>query len=134
MRYQSSVSSGRVSKANARRSSDSQRPRLIRTAGSRNRSGRGLGKRVLAVARNADLALFIVDVFQPEARMLLENELKSTGIRVDTEPPNVVIAPSSTGGLSVTNTVKLTKISEQLVKEMLRVYEYNSARSLSGRT
>ncbi|MGA2199587.1 MAG: GTP-binding protein [Nitrososphaerales archaeon] len=91
-------------------------------------SGRGLGKRVLAVARNADLALFIVDVFQPEARMLLENELKSTGIRVDTEPPNVVIAPSSTGGLSVTNTVKLTKISEQLVKEMLRVYEYNSAR------
>ncbi len=30
-------------------------------------SGKGLGKRVLSVARNADLILFIVDVFQPEA-------------------------------------------------------------------
>jgi hypothetical protein len=91
-------------------------------------SGRGLGKRVLAVARNADLVLFIVDVFQPEARMLLEKELRSTGIRVDARPPNVVIESSSTGGISVTSTVKLTKISEQLVKEMLRVYDYNSAR------
>jgi len=91
-------------------------------------SGRGLGKRVLAVARNADLVLFIVDVFQPEARMLLEKELRSTGIRVDAQPPNVIIEPSSTGGISVMSTVKLTKISEQLVKEMLRIYDYNSAR------
>ena len=91
-------------------------------------SGRGLGKRVLAVARNADLVLFIIDVFQPEARELLEKELRTTGIRVDAEPPNVVIESSSTGGISVTSTVKLTKITEQLVKEMLRVYEYNSAR------
>src|SRR5579862_3637041 len=37
-------------------------------------SGRGLGKRVLAVARNADLVLFVIDVFQPEARALLEKE------------------------------------------------------------
>jgi small GTP-binding protein len=91
-------------------------------------SGRGLGKRVLAVARNADLVLFVVDVFQPEARMLLEKELRSTGIRVDVEPPNVVIESSTSGGIAVTSTVKLTKITEQLVKEMLRVYEYNSAR------
>jgi len=72
--------------------------------------------------------LFIIDVFNPEARMLLEKELRSTGIRVDTEPPNVVIEPTATGGIAVTATVKLTKITEQLVKEMLRVYEFNSAR------
>ena len=91
-------------------------------------SGKGLGKRVLAVARNADLILFIVDVFQPEARMLLEKELRSTGIRVDAHPPNVIIEPSSSGGISVMSSVKLTKISEALVKEILRVYDYNSAR------
>ena len=34
-----------------------------------------------------------------------------------------MIEPSTSGGIAVTNTVKLTKISEQLVKEMLRVYE-----------
>ena len=91
-------------------------------------SGRGLGKRVLAVARNADLVLFVIDVFQPEARSLLEKELRNTGIRVDVEPPNVVIEQTTSGGIAVTSPVKLTKISEQLVKDMLRVYEYNSAR------
>lgn len=91
-------------------------------------SGRGLGKRVLAVARNADLVLFVVDVFQPEARSLLEKELKNTGLRVDAQPPNVVIEQTTSGGISVTSTVKLTKVTEQLVKEILRVYDYNSAR------
>jgi uncharacterized protein len=91
-------------------------------------SGRGLGKRVLAVARSADLILFVVDVFQPEARALLEKELRSTGIRVDERRPNVVIEPTTTGGIAVTATVRLTKLSEQLVKEMLRIYGMNSAR------
>jgi uncharacterized protein len=91
-------------------------------------SGRGLGKRVLAVARNADLVLFVVDVFQPEARGLLEKELRTTGIRVDEEPPRVVIEKVDSGGISVTSQVKLTKISEGLVKDILRVYNVNGAR------
>jgi small GTP-binding protein len=91
-------------------------------------SGKGLGKRVLAVARSADLVLFVVDVFQPEARALLEKELRSTGIRVDERRPNVVIEPTTSGGIAVTATVRLTKITEQLVKEMLRVYGMMSAR------
>lgn len=93
-------------------------------------SGKGLGKRVLAVARNADLILFVVDVFQPEARGLLERELRTTGIRVDEEPPNVVIEKVDSGGISVTSQVKLTKMTEALVKDMLRVYDINGARVL----
>ncbi len=93
-------------------------------------SGRGLGKRVLAVARSADLVLFIVDVFQPEARGILEKELRNTGIRVDERPPNVVIERSSTGGISVSAQVKMTKMSEGLVKEILRVYDVSSGRVL----
>ncbi len=91
-------------------------------------SGRGLGKRVLAVARSADLVLFIVDVFQPEARSLLEKELRITGIRVDEEPPNVTIENTTSGGVSVANQGKLTKMTEPLVKEMLRIYDINHAR------
>ena len=91
-------------------------------------SGRGLGKRVLAVARNADLVLFIVDVFQPEARPLLERELRATGIRVDESPPNVIIEETSAGGIAVSAQVKLTRVSEELVKDILRVYDVNSAR------
>ncbi len=91
-------------------------------------TGRGLGKRVLAVARNADLVLFVVDVFQPEARDLLIRELGNIGIKVDQDPPRVVIEQTDTGGISVATSLKLTKISEQLVKEILRVYDMNSAR------
>ena len=91
-------------------------------------SGKGLGKRVLAVARNADLVLFVVDVFQPEARSLLERELRNTGIRVDERPPNVVIEPTNSGGIALTTTVKLTKMTEQMVRDILRVYDVNSAR------
>jgi ribosome-interacting GTPase 1 len=91
-------------------------------------SGKGLGKRVLAVARSADLVLFIVDVFQPEARGILERELRLTGLRVDESPPNVVLERADTGGISVTSVVKLTKISEALVKDILRVYDVNGAR------
>jgi uncharacterized protein len=91
-------------------------------------SGKGLGRRVLAVARSADLILFIVDVFQPEARDLLERELRSTAIRVDEGPPNVVIEKSDTGGISVTSQIKLTKMTEALVKDIMRVYEINGAR------
>ena len=93
-------------------------------------SGRGLGKRVLAVARSADLVLFVVDVFQPEARAILEKELRTTGMRTDEQPPNVVIEQTSTGGIGVSVQVKLTKMTEHLVKEILRVYDMNSARVL----
>lgn len=93
-------------------------------------SGKGLGKRVLAVARNADLVLFLVDVFQPEARGLLEKELRTTGLRVDERQPNVVIEKTDTGGISVSSQVKMTKLSESLIKDILRVYDINSARVL----
>ncbi|MDE1858626.1 MAG: GTP-binding protein [Thaumarchaeota archaeon] len=93
-------------------------------------SGKGLGKRVLAVARSADLILFIVDVFQPEARGLLERELRSTGIRADESPPNVVIEKVESGGISIASQVKLTKMTEGLIKDILRVYDVNGARVL----
>jgi ribosome-interacting GTPase 1 len=91
-------------------------------------SGKGLGKRVLSVARTADLILYIVDVFQPEAREVLKRELRSIGIRSDEMPPKVVIEKTSSGGITVSAQVKLTKITEELVKDILRVYDVSSAR------
>jgi small GTP-binding protein len=91
-------------------------------------TGKGLGKRVLSVARSADLVLFIIDVFQPEARGILETELESIGIRVDKKPPNVVIEETADGGISVVASKKMTRMNEALVKDMLRVYDVNSAR------
>jgi len=93
-------------------------------------SGKGLGRRVLAVARSADLVLFVVDVFRPEARGLLERELRDIGIRLDERPPDVAIEKTNAGGIAVSSRVKLNRLSEALIKDILRVYEINSARVL----
>lgn len=64
-------------------------------------SGRGLGKRVLSVARSADMVLLILDVFQPQHIDLLKRELSEIGIKVDQKPPDVLIEKTETGGISV---------------------------------
>jgi ribosome-interacting GTPase 1 len=91
-------------------------------------SGRGLGRRVLSVVRNSDLVLFIVDVFQPEARDVLVRELYNIGVRVDQRPPNVIIEKTNSGGISISYQMKPTRLGEELAKDILRVYDINSAR------
>jgi len=91
-------------------------------------AGKGLGKRILAVARNADLVLLMLDVFQPYHEDVLVNELANIGIRLNQKPPNILIEKTTTGGISVAQQVKLTKMSEKLLKDILRVYGINNAR------
>ena len=91
-------------------------------------TGKGLGKKVLSVARNADLVLLILDVFQPYHEDVLVTELANIGIRLNQKPPNIIIEQSGIGGISIAQQVKLTKISEKLLKDILHVYGITSAR------
>jgi small GTP-binding protein len=91
-------------------------------------SGKGLGKRVLSVARSADLILYVVDVFRPNALSILDRELHKIGIRVDKNPPDIIIEKTSTGGISVISAIQKTRISNELVKGILRIYGINNAR------
>jgi len=93
-------------------------------------TGKGLGKRVLAVAKSADLVLIILDVFQPYHEDVIRTELGNIGIRLDQKPPNIVIEKSADGGIAVSQQVPLTKISQSLLKDILRVYGVNNARVL----
>jgi len=88
-------------------------------------SGTGRGKRVLSVARNADLILLVLDVFQPDQISTLKKELYEMGIRLNTRPPNVTIERSSEGGLGITSTCTLTKLSEPTIRAILNVYKIN---------
>src|SRR5216684_7855509 len=72
-------------------------------------SGKGRGRRVLSVARNADLVLLILDVFQPGQLKTLKHEINEMGIRLDQKPPDVTITRASKGGVSITTTRKLTQ-------------------------
>jgi small GTP-binding protein len=93
-------------------------------------TGKGLGKRVLAVAKSADLVLIILDVFQPYHEEVVRTELGNIGIRLDQKPPNIVIEKSADGGIAVSQQVPLTKISQSLLKDILRMYGVNNARVL----
>src|SRR5213594_1211837 len=93
-------------------------------------SGRGRGRRVLSVARNADLVLLVLDVFQPGQVELLKNELHEMGIRINQKPPDVVINRGSKGGLAVTTSVKLTKLSQATVKGIAEAYGLSNGSSL----
>jgi uncharacterized protein len=84
-------------------------------------AGKGFGKRVLSVARGADLVLIILDVFQPQHLDVLKKELADAGIKLDEQPPDVVIEKTSTGGIGVNAQVPI-KVSEKLIKEMMRLY------------
>ena len=91
-------------------------------------SGRGLGKRILSVARSADIVLLVLDIFQPYHENVLINELSNIGIKLNQKPPNIVIEKSTTGGIAVAQQVKLKKMSIKLLKDILNVYGYTSAR------
>jgi small GTP-binding protein len=91
-------------------------------------SGKGLGKRILSVARSADLVLLILDVFQPYHEEVLINELGNIGIRLNQLPPNITIEKASMGGIAVAQQIKLTKITEKHLKDLLHLYGIVSAR------
>jgi small GTP-binding protein len=86
-------------------------------------TGSGRGKRVLSVAKNADLILLILDVFQPDQVSVLKKELYEMGIRLDTQPPNVTINRATQGGLGITAACKLTHMTEATVRAILNEYK-----------
>ena len=93
-------------------------------------TGKGLGKRVLAVAKSADLVLIVLDVFQPYHEDIIRTELGNIGIRLDQKPPDIVIEKTGDGGIAVSQQVPLTKMSFSLMKDILRVYGVNNGRVL----
>ncbi len=94
-------------------------------------TGTGRGRKVLSVARNADLILLIVDVFQPLQISVLKKELHEIGIRLNRRPPDVVVTKSPQGGRGgITIACKLTRISESTIKGILDVYKLHSANVL----
>lgn len=83
------------------------------------KEGVGRGREVLSVARNADLVLLLVDVFDPLYRGKLISELEGIGIRLDKPPPNIFIKPLLRGGLNINYTIKPTHLNDKLVHGIL---------------
>ncbi len=89
-------------------------------------SGRGRGKEVIAVVRNADLAVILLDVFQLVHYDVLVQELYDAGIRINTRPPDVTIRRKFRGGINVSSTLSLD-LDEDLIKSILGEYRIHNA-------
>jgi ribosome-interacting GTPase 1 len=89
-------------------------------------SGRGRGKEVLAVVRNADLVLIMLDVFQLVHYDVLLEELFAAGIRVDSRPPEVTIRKKPRGGIIVSSTVDVG-LEEDTIKSIMGEYRIHNA-------
>jgi small GTP-binding protein len=91
------------------------------------KEGAGRGKEVLAVARNADLILLVLDVFDPNYRPKLIEELEGIGIRLDKSPPQISIHQKLRGGISINSTVQLTHLNDRLISAILSEHGIHNA-------
>ncbi len=89
-------------------------------------SGRGRGKEVLACAQSADLVLILLDVFHPRHIETILKEIYDTNLRINKRKPDVTITKKPRGGIDIGSTVKLTKLDNKLVADILREYKLNN--------
>lgn len=89
--------------------------------------GRGRGKEVLAMARNSNLVLFVVDAQHPEHYQTLLKEIYDVGIRIDQRRPIVKIVKKPRGGLSINSTVKLSNVGYDTLAGILKEFKIMNA-------
>ncbi len=91
------------------------------------KDGKGRGREIIGVARTADLILIMVEAANEKARKVIETELYGFGIRINAVSPRVSISKNAKGGLIISSTVPLKKISENEVKAAMSEYRIFNA-------
>ncbi|KAH3902858.1 Ribosome-interacting GTPase 1 [Saccharomycodes ludwigii] len=92
------------------------------------KDGRGRGKQVIAVARTCNLLFIILDVNKPmHHKQIIEKELEGVGIRLNKQPPDILVKKKEKGGVSITNTVPLTHLGHDEIRAVMHEYKINSA-------
>lgn len=90
-------------------------------------SGRGRGKEVLGMLRTSDLILILVESLYPEHYKAMLNEIYETGIRINEKKPDVKIIKKERGGVTIGETVMLTKIDRKTIIDIAREMRLNNA-------
>jgi len=88
--------------------------------------GRGRGREVISVVRSSDLILIMLDVFETNLDLILD-ELHESGVRLDQKLPDLVTTRKNRGGINVFTTTKLTKIDTEMVEDVFREWGYINA-------
>jgi len=89
--------------------------------------GKGRGREVLSIIRNADLMLILLDANNIRHLAAIEKELYNAGIRLNQNPPKISIRKTDRGGVTVVANVQLKKIEKRTIREILNVYGIHNA-------
>jgi small GTP-binding protein len=90
-------------------------------------AGTGRGKEVLAVIRNADIILIMIDATKPAHYDHILKEVYDTDVRLNQTKPDVKITKKSRGGIGVGTTVKLSWLDAKTIKGILMEFKINNA-------
>ncbi|MFH1012937.1 MAG: GTP-binding protein [Thermoplasmatota archaeon] len=88
--------------------------------------GKGKGREILSAVRSVDLILLMIDGTHKDHLDRMTLELHSAGLRLNQKRPDVVIATSMQGGITVHTPIKLTKISEKTIRSIVSEYLVNA--------
>lgn len=90
--------------------------------------GKGRGKQVIAVAKNSDMILMVLEATKAEEhKVKISRELEKVGIRLNKSPPLISITPTKLGGVKLNSTKALTHLNEKVVKNILSEYKIHNA-------
>eukprot|EP00827_Trimyema_finlayi_P001394 TRINITY_DN1536_c0_g1_i2.p1 TRINITY_DN1536_c0_g1~~TRINITY_DN1536_c0_g1_i2.p1 ORF type:complete len:377 (+),score=129.18 TRINITY_DN1536_c0_g1_i2:51-1181(+) len=90
--------------------------------------GRGKGRQVIAVAKNCDMILMVLDAQNAEKqKSALTIELEKVGIRLNKTPPEIKITKTKVGGVRLCSVKKLTYLDESIVKAIFAEYKLFNA-------
>ena len=87
------------------------------------KDGKGRGRQVIAVARTCNLILIVLDAAKPMThKRIIEKELEGFGIRLNQEPPQIIIKKKDKGGINITNACKMTKLDKKMIESICKEY------------
>jgi uncharacterized protein len=89
--------------------------------------GKGRGREVLAVARNVDLIILLVEATAPKTLDVVIRELEDANIRVNQHRPDVVVYKKAKGGLDVQFTGPQAQLTTDYVKDLASEFKIVNA-------
>ncbi|PIU03632.1 GTP-binding protein [Candidatus Shapirobacteria bacterium CG08_land_8_20_14_0_20_39_18] len=90
-------------------------------------SGKGHGKQVLAVARNADLIVLLVETNHLEQIALMEKELEQAGVRINKTKPNIFIKETEKGGIKLNLSTSHLSLSRMEIEGIAQEFRITNA-------
>ena len=85
------------------------------------KEGKGKGREVLSVAREADLLIVMTDIQRVNLFGKMVAELEGSGIRINQTKPDVLIEKKTEGGLEIFSNL-VQSIDKETIKEIAREY------------